>query len=124
MTAVDSRSAAQLPLRSKTWECQQFRADGIVVACSADMYSALTIDTDGSAVFSASGSTVAGAFGAEGDHVVYVGSVRADAPWGAIAGSYEDRICDALTERLRCEYRPDQLTLSNGSVALRFVPGR
>lgn len=124
MTAVDSRSAAQLPLRSTTWQCQRFQADGIVVACSADMYSALHIDSGGSAMFSAGGSTVVGAFGSEGDHVVYVGAVRSDAPWGAIAGTYEDRVCDALTGRLRCEHSPDRLTLSHGSVALSFVPGR
>jgi hypothetical protein len=124
MTAVENRSTAQLPLGSTTWECQQFQADGIIVACSADMSSTLSIDSDGSAVFAVCGSTVAGAFGAEGSDAVYVGELRSDAPWGTIAGSYEDRVCAALTGRLRCEYRPDRLTLSNGSAVLHFVPGR
>lgn len=120
MTVVES-SSAQLLQEATMWRCRQFVAGGLTVACSADMCSALSIDPDGSATFSVGGSIVAGAIG---DDAVFVGAVRTDAPWGRIAGSYEDRLCRALTGRLHCEYTGDRLTLSNGSVVLRFVPGR
>ena len=120
MTVMES-SSAELLQQATMWRCLHFVADGLTVACSADMCSALSIDPDGSATFTVGGSTVGGAID---DDAVFVGAVRSDAPWGRIAGSYEDRLCQALTGRLRCEYTGDRLTLSNGSAALHFVPDR
>jgi hypothetical protein len=121
MTVVAGNPVALLLQEPTTWRCVQFVADGLTVACSADMCSALSIDTDGSATFTVAGSAVTGAIG---DDAVFVGTLRTDAPWGRIAGSYEDRICQALTGRLRCERTGDRLTLSNDSAVLHFAPGR
>ncbi len=123
MTVVQGDSSTTATVASTTWMCQQFRVDGVTVACSVDMHCALTIDGDGSASVSIGGITVEGVVGAARDGLVYRGVSLTDAPWGTPAGSCEDRVSRALTGRLSCEHTPDRLTLSSGSTVLHFVLG-